>query len=261
MLDPNNLLRGYALNNLAVACWWHKHPNFRDLEDAEESDGEQGDETKYHNSQLKLKESDYSSEQVEADFDNTIPLFKKALWYIQNVNEIEDKEKQKDLNILLDQDNIIPEEHQKFDPTENQILLKNKQCGIPLLNIQEFLFHTCPDLKTDAMFWFKYGLKFFEQIDPVNIDRFLITLGVFCNNYNEHGRAEQLFKKTLEIIGDNDNYNKVLCLQIYGNMLLKNLAREHEGQQLIAKAHELSQQLPFWFNKINHICIPKIELQ
>lgn len=36
MMDPNPLLRGFALNNLAVACWWHKHPSFRDIEDEDE---------------------------------------------------------------------------------------------------------------------------------------------------------------------------------------------------------------------------------
>jgi hypothetical protein len=24
---------GAVLNNLALACWWHKHPSFRDLDD------------------------------------------------------------------------------------------------------------------------------------------------------------------------------------------------------------------------------------
>lgn len=32
------MLRGFALNNLAVACWWHKHPSFRDFEDIEEEE-------------------------------------------------------------------------------------------------------------------------------------------------------------------------------------------------------------------------------
>lgn len=38
VMQPNNILKGYALNNLAVASWWHKHPNFRDEE--EETDDE-----------------------------------------------------------------------------------------------------------------------------------------------------------------------------------------------------------------------------
>ena len=24
LMQPGNLYRGFALNNLAVACWWHK---------------------------------------------------------------------------------------------------------------------------------------------------------------------------------------------------------------------------------------------
>jgi len=56
ILDPNHLLRGYALNNLAVACWWHKHPNFRDLEDIEES-GEAGP---FPSARSKKDEPEYS---------------------------------------------------------------------------------------------------------------------------------------------------------------------------------------------------------
>lgn len=26
-MDPNPLLKGYVLNNLALACWWHKLNN------------------------------------------------------------------------------------------------------------------------------------------------------------------------------------------------------------------------------------------
>jgi tetratricopeptide (TPR) repeat protein len=31
-MEPNTQLKGFALNNLAVASWWHKHPNFREEE-------------------------------------------------------------------------------------------------------------------------------------------------------------------------------------------------------------------------------------
>jgi hypothetical protein len=30
-LEPNPLLKGYTLNNLAVASWWHKMPNLREF--------------------------------------------------------------------------------------------------------------------------------------------------------------------------------------------------------------------------------------
>jgi len=40
-MEPTSNLRGLVLNNLAVASWWHKHPNFRDEEEysSEEEDG------------------------------------------------------------------------------------------------------------------------------------------------------------------------------------------------------------------------------
>lgn len=27
-MKPTNLLRGKTLNNLSIACWWHKNPMF-----------------------------------------------------------------------------------------------------------------------------------------------------------------------------------------------------------------------------------------
>ena len=40
-MDPNNFLKGFALNNLAVASWWHKHPNFREEENEDEHEHDQ----------------------------------------------------------------------------------------------------------------------------------------------------------------------------------------------------------------------------
>lgn len=84
--------------------------------------------------------------------------------------------------------------------------------GIPMINIQEFIFHTSPQKRIvrknicaervhsivaivclticssdpqEASFWFKYALKYYESVDPNNIERCLITLGVFCSNYND----------------------------------------------------------------------------
>lgn len=108
-MDPNPLLRGYALNNLAVACWWHKHPSFRDLEDNDE-DGSAS--TTSSNSSSGNKE--YSAQQIDADFDNAISMFKKSIMYIENVDELQDMQRRNNLRLLLDQEKIIPTEYQKF---------------------------------------------------------------------------------------------------------------------------------------------------
>ena len=36
----NNFRKGYALNNLAVASWWHKSPNYREQSDGDDSQNE-----------------------------------------------------------------------------------------------------------------------------------------------------------------------------------------------------------------------------
>ena len=30
-MKPTNKLRGITMNNLAVACWWHKNPLYKDV--------------------------------------------------------------------------------------------------------------------------------------------------------------------------------------------------------------------------------------
>jgi len=87
----------------------------------------------------------------------------------------------KALEELLNPDNLIPEDFNKFDPSKN-MLLSNIRSGTSLLNIQEFLFNTNLEKKNEATYWFKYALKFFEQVDPSNIDRCLITLAIFCSS-------------------------------------------------------------------------------
>lgn len=82
MLDPDPVLRGYALNNLAVACWWHKYPNFKDLDDQNYEEIEEEGEVA---SQF-MNQNINRFQQIDADFENVILLLKKAIWYIENVD-------------------------------------------------------------------------------------------------------------------------------------------------------------------------------
>ncbi len=51
---------------------------------------------------------------------------------------------------------------------------------------------------------------------------------------SKYDKAEGLFKKVLDMLEESDSYNKVLCLQLYGNMLKKLPNRYKEGETLIA---------------------------
>lgn len=77
--DPNSLLKGYALNNLAIASWFHKSPN--------------------PNSILKeeFKEEEYSYSDIDKDYSNVPHLLKRS------IRNLEDNENMSYLDWLLDE--------------------------------------------------------------------------------------------------------------------------------------------------------------
>lgn len=252
MMQPNNLLKGYVLNNLAVASWWHKFPNFSTLPEDEEGSLDSA-------SGFPDNDAEYSFSQIDQDFANVIPLFKNSLYNIENVPNVKDSETKALLEELLDQQIIAPKGNRNLDP-DTHLLINAKEAGAPLLNIGEFLFNTSPEKRSEATFWFKYALKFFEKNDPSNIDRCLITLALFCASSKQYLKAEGLFRRALEMLENSDSYNKVLCLQLYGQMLTKIPNRQKEGEKLLSEAYSLADQLPFWSNKMIHVCIPDLDL-
>lgn len=141
--DPHSTIKAYCLNNLACANWWHKFPNFRDpLEDSEDDDeGEDKIETKIKTPYF---DEEYSFEKIESEFLQTIPMFKRALRILEPLDQIEDINHQ-DLSLeLLDINSIAPKNLEAFDP-DKILLFKNRESGIPILNIGEFLFTTSPE--------------------------------------------------------------------------------------------------------------------
>lgn len=248
-LDPNYMLKGFALNNLALASWWPKFPNFRT-----EPENEEGPLNRANDDN-----SQQAYQQIDKDFTNVLPLLKNSIINIENISTIKDEAKKSQLLELLDQENLIPKDTKKFDPDTN-LLIATKEAGIPLLNIGEFLLHTNPEKKKEASYWFKYSLKFYERIDPANIDRCLITLGVLLSSSSQYIKAEGIFRKALEMLDNSDSYNKVLCLQLYGNMLSKLDKRQREGEKLISEAYAIADRLPFWSNKLPHVCLPSLDL-
>ena len=82
---------------MALSSWWHKSPNFRI-----------DDENEDKNREI------YSSEQIDKDFSNTISLLKNSIYNIEIVPSITDKIRKDLLEILLDQENVIPKDLQKL---------------------------------------------------------------------------------------------------------------------------------------------------
>lgn len=123
----------------------------------------------------------YPKEMIEKDFGNVVPLFKNAISNIENMNAVEGPNREL-LEELLNQKDLAPQDLTKFDKPETPFPFTQRESGIPLLNIGEFLFNTDPTKRKEATFWFRYALKFFEKNDPANIDRVLILLAVFCGS-------------------------------------------------------------------------------
>jgi len=46
-----------------------------------------------------------------------------------------------------------------------------------------------------------------------------------------------MFKKAMEILKDSDSYNKIRCLQLYGDLISNTKDREKEGKLYIDEAH------------------------
>ena len=97
---------GSALNNLALACWWHKIGKFS-LRNKEES-AEQA------LAERKQEDKEYGYDLIEKDFQNTIPLFKNAISTLEEVDSLEFGEKKASYMSLLDQNTLIPPNFKEF---------------------------------------------------------------------------------------------------------------------------------------------------
>lgn len=129
-MQPNHILKGYALNNLALACWWHKIPlndpkNFKVI-------------FIILFSIFFKKENDANFKAIDDDFINVIPLFKNSIHNLENLDHLKDFLIKEKFVKLLDKEKIVPKE------SVTDLVFGNKESGKPLLNIGEFLFLTDP---------------------------------------------------------------------------------------------------------------------
>ncbi|EGR30945.1 hypothetical protein IMG5_120510, partial [Ichthyophthirius multifiliis] len=138
--NPNILLKGQALNNLAVASWWHKNPNYQD-------------------SEIKDENGPY-------------PSLKQQLEKKMEINYIAQLRLDCSLRFLE-------------NTTQQSQYIKQKQSGTPLFNIYEFLIFNKPQLVQESQFWFKQSLKFYESVDPYNMAKCVLMLGIFLSKSKE----------------------------------------------------------------------------
>lgn len=87
----NRDLVGRAMNNLAVACWWHKHPNFN-------NDYER-DYNAVDNESKSDKIRKFS--EIDKDFQQCLKNFKVSLYELEGLKTLADSENKKKLLSLL----------------------------------------------------------------------------------------------------------------------------------------------------------------
>ena len=104
------------------------------------------------------------------------------------------------------------------------------------------------------------GLKYFEKVDPDHIDRHLILLGLFYASNGKNMTAEGLYGQALEKMKDQVSYTKVMGMNLYGRLIMKNRMREQEAAKILKASEKLGAQLPFWYDKIEHLYIPDFDL-
>jgi len=72
-----------------------------------------------------------------------------------------------------------------------------------------------------SAFWFKLGLKYFEENNINDIDRHLVMLGLFYSSRGKKMMAEGLYRQVLSKKEDEKySYTLVMALNFYGRMLL-----------------------------------------
>ena len=77
--------------------------------------------------------------------------------------------------------------------------------------------------------------------------------------------AEGLYRQVLDKL-DHDkktaslNYNLVMALNFYGRMLMGNPKRQSEAQGYIQQSEQIAKEMPYWYDKLDNIYIPKFDL-
>ena len=72
--------------------------------------------------------------------------------------------------------------------------------------------------------------------------------------------AEGLLSNALQQFENIKDFNYVIALEVFGNMLKSMPNRENEGEKMIQKAQEVTSELPYWAGRSIHMHIPQWHL-
>ena len=90
-------------------------------------------------------------------------------------------------------------------------------------------------------------------------------LALFYATRDKKMMAEGLYRQVLDKLNyDRENsvlsYNLVMALNFYGRMLMANPKRQREAQDYIKQSEQIAQDMPYWYDKMDNIYIPKFDL-
>eukprot|EP00347_Sterkiella_histriomuscorum_P014449 403360823 len=247
--DTQSLIQilAYTLNNLACTSWFHI---------------KEVSKTKTIPEMTKEKESALQdSKHIVSNFKDCIEIL-EDLHHDKNSLKRSVDELQL-LQSLVSKDHTIPKDY-SFDNEELYFtLLKSKEEGKALSNISEYLLET-ESFKGDsrnAGFWFRLGMKYFETIDPQHMDRHLILLGLFYASNGKLVTAQDIYSQALDKMRDDVSYTKVMGMNLYGRMLMKNKETQEEAGKYLRLSEKAGAMLPYWYYKIEQLYIPEFDLE
>jgi hypothetical protein len=129
-----------------------------------------------------------------------------------------------------------------------------------MTNLSEYLLENSDEA---AGFWFRYGLKYYEQQAPDQMERHLLLLGLFYATKNKKMAAEGLYSEALNKMKDDTNMTKALGLNLMGRVLMSSTdaRRKDQAVKLLKESEDMTSKLPFWWDKLEHMMLPRLEME
>ena len=90
-------------------------------------------------------------------------------------------------------------------------------------------------------FWFKVGMDLYKNRAPNNINKHLILLAIFYSANEEYKMADNLFQSALSSMKSDLSHSKILGLNMYGRMLIKNQETKQKGFELVKISEDMAK--------------------
>ena len=106
--------------------------------------------------------------------------------------------------------------------------------------------------RSDATFWFRMGLHYFERVVPEKMERHLVLLALYYASFSKPKEAESLFLEAISKMEKDKNlcYSLLMAKNMYGRFLMRDPERQEEAKKQIMHSEALAKKLPFWWGTL-----------